>query len=323
MKETFFILGNYDSYCDYLCSDCFSQDNVFYLNKRSAMGGFKNRVYQIISKITTNTRFEEKFSKPPYKYRIDMKKVLRSKNGVNHLIIFDSNLCAFDFKYLTWIRKKIKNLTVSLIFINSSLEYANFSKKYFENLFQYYDNIFTWDKADSERFGFQHIEGLYSKRDINEPINNDVFFVAGKVKDRREKILEIYNLLLANNFKCDFIVVGLKNAPQGIHTSFLPYEAILKRMSSSKAVLDIGVKGQVMLPLRAIEAIVYDKILVTNSDYIKQSPFYDSKHMLHLDDSELIAKLKSIINDKISYHYDNEYSINNILRNISQNYKSD
>ena len=186
MKEVFFVLGNYDSYCDYLCYDCFSKENVYYLNKRNAMKGLRLKTFELCQKITNDTRFEGKFNKPPYKYRFDMTKV--SKYGVNHILIFDSNLCSFDYDYLSWLRKKIKNLSLSLLFINSSVEYPNFKDNDFNNLHNVYDNVFTWDKIDAEKYNFNHIEGTYSKQNIDVTTNNDVYFAAGKVKDRKEKI---------------------------------------------------------------------------------------------------------------------------------------
>lgn len=118
--------------------------------------------------------------------------------------------------------------------------------------------------------------------------------------------------------KCDFRVVGMKEPPSYFHTDRISYAENLGAVRESKAILEVCIKGQSANTLRALEAITYDKILITNNERIKESKFYNPKKIIIFRDIEDIKRLKlaDIMND-FTYGYIDEYSPCRILEDIS------
>ena len=69
----------------------------------------------------------------------------------------------------------------------------------------------------------------------------------------------------------------------------LPYEEVLKYVKNTQCILDIVQKGQEGLTRRIMEAMFFNKKLVTNNDQIQQYDFYDRKniYLLGQDQREL------------------------------------
>ena len=110
----------------------------------------------------------------------------------------------------------------------------------------------------------------------------------------------------------------METPPSYFHTDYISYFENLGAVRESKAILEVCIKGQSANTLRALEAIVYDKLLITNNEKIKDSKFYDSKRMIVIHDIEDIRKLKptNLINN-FTYGYIDEYSPRRLLEDIS------
>lgn len=167
--------------------------------------------------------------------------------------------------------------------------YYDFRLKDLEDNF---DCISTFNKQDSLKYGF-----LYTKPCLNdlsslasEEIKYDVFFV-GKNKGRLDRIHSFYKKCMDKGLVCDFYITDVPIDKQlyanKIHyNQHIPYEVVVKKASSSKAILNIVQEGVSGFTRRDYEAIGLNKILITNNDSILTSPFYTSDKVIMIGNFE-------------------------------------
>ena len=69
--------------------------------------------------------------------------------------------------------------------------------------------------------------------------------------------------------------------------------------------LEIVTKGQTGITLRTVEAICFNKKLLTNNSMIKNMPFYDSRYMKLISEMKDIEDYDRFINNNDEVHYEN------------------
>lgn len=160
----------------------------------------------------------------------------------------------------------------------------------FETLKEYFDMVISYDRSDSEKYGYLYFPTPYSRIELQSDDNmgkSDVFF-CGLAKDRFQTIAEVYDKCLEFNLNCDFTVINLPSNNQisnGIRykTGSITYSDYLKHLKNTFCILDINQKGASGYSLRVWEALVYGKILITNNAKIKNEPFYDPEQFLYFE----------------------------------------
>lgn len=200
------------------------------------------------------------------------------------------------------IKKKNKNAKVILYcwnIINREF-YSKISKD--KNV----DEIWTFDKEDAIKYNLKYNPQFYSK-DVILPESNvkyDIIFL-GRAKNRKNEILELKEKFESMQLKCDFFII--ENEKECIE-----YDKYLKLISQSKAVLDYNQKSQIGLTLRPMEALFFEKKLITNNKDIVNYDFYNPKNIfiLGIDDmkniKEFINSDYEKVDQKIIDYYDFE-----------------
>ena len=64
--------------------------------------------------------------------------------------------------------------------------------------------------------------------------------------------------------------------PDGINTHKIPYRKVVKNIENSRCILEIANKNSNGSTMRAIEAIVYDKYLITDNKIILKNKYYNT-----------------------------------------------
>lgn len=183
---------------------------------------------------------------------------------------------------------------------------------YFKSFFKY---IYTIDAADAEEYDFIYVEGIHSKIDLHiHELKNDIVF-AGSDKGRGDFIKQLYKSLVRAGIKCNFTVAGMEDPPEGINTNWLPYAEVLDKELTSKCILEVCVGEQCANTLRSLEAVMYDKALITNNKLIKQSKYYNPQTMLVFDTIEDVLEW-DVPKETFSYIYQGDYSPINLLNDI-------
>ena len=153
------------------------------------------------------------------------------------------------------------------------------------------DEFYTFDIDESKKYNIKYNPQFYTydiKLD-NNIIDNDVFFL-GRDKGRKDNILKLERELNEKNIKTNFIFLDNEY-------DYYSYDKYTGYLSRSKAILDFNIDNQVGLSLRCMEALFYEKKLITNNKSIKKYDFYNSHNVfiLGIDD---INKIDKFINSK-------------------------
>lgn len=193
-----------------------------------------------------------------------------------------------------------------------------YTKEFLERNFDYQ---MTFDKNEAEKYGalyFDEIESKINCDDARHYPSCDVFF-AGKAKDRLERILSALEIFNKAGLKCFFYVTDVEECDRvkmdGLVYAecFMPYKEMLFRTINSKCILEINQTGAVGYTSRFIEAVMYNKKLITDNSYISKSKFYDKRFIQCIKCVNEIDP--SFVDDGeiVDFHYSNEFSPVNII----------
>ncbi len=316
-NSQFFVFGSLFDYCDAMCNDLKKMDNCQFINTdtmiRSKLLWF---LYKVHNSGILNRWFRLPFRSVWYRCLFDKKRV--TKNGQNHFVFFDSNPHMYDPYFLNWIRRKVPNARLSLIFVNTMKWRKMRDIGYFRT---YFERIYTLDKHDAREYDFIHVEGIHSKLDVpdvGEP-EYDVTFAGGD-KGRGDILRSVYTLLTQAGMKCKFTVVGMKDPPEGISVQRIPYRKVLEDELASRAILEICVAEQNGNTLRALEAIMYNKLLVTNNKNVLACPYYDPRFMIVFEDEKELLDVNIYKRQNVDYQYKNDFSPARILDDIEKHF---
>lgn len=185
--------------------------------------------------------------------------------------------------------------------------YANYLR---EN--EVFDAVYTFDKDDAQKYNLNYWQTPYSKLDLAITNSIDLYFT-GVDTDRYEILKEI---LKQRDINCrmDLICVTNRNTYNDCRVSVYStdelraYKDVLASTLSANCILEIVRPGQSGLTLRAFEAVVYNKKLLTNNEAIKNFDFYNPQYM------KIFKKVEDIdwdwVKDQtnVNYNYDGSFS---------------
>lgn len=234
-------------------------------------------------------------------------------NGKPYCFVFASS--NYPIEYIKYLRNKYNGCKIVKIH-RDLVKVAHRNPQYSEdNMNKVFDLRLTYDNEEAKKFHMIHFDEIESKinieRDSNYPLS-DVFF-AGKAKDRLPKIIEAYDLFTSYGLKCDFFITHVKTKEQikreGIVYSnrFMPYKEMLYKSVNCRFMFDINQAGAVGYTSRFLEAVIYNKLLITDNVAVKDTKYFLSGNILYYD------KIKDISKDffeksPVDYNYNDEFS---------------
>jgi 1,5-rhamnosyltransferase len=243
----------------------------------------------------------------------------------NSFFIFEEGSYLYDKGFIDYLHTRYKRAKLIFIFSNPiNLNKAVRDEQLLE-LKNMFDLIITSNKYDVDKYNLTYFPAYYSKVDnlvLNSEKNIfDIFFV-GVNKSRINKINEIYNHLTENDVKCDFYVTEVEEKDQlfkdGIkYNQKLNYEEVLIKLNQSKCILEVLQYGQKCSSLRTLEALVYNKKLLTNNKLIENEEYYNKEQIQIIDNCQNID-IEFIKNDRsdLSSSYENQFSPKKLLEYI-------
>lgn len=308
-----------------------ARNDLIYLNNCIILENkfvFKNKIVEFLYRIHTSKRINNIIILPFQScWNRTFFKDVKFIDNKPICFIFATHLeKQFNMKTFRYLRKKYPNckiVTMRRDVIEVCLsEIKNGSVELLKKTF---DNIYTIDNNDVIKYGFKKINIMCSNYTIdssNDIPYSDIFF-CGKIKDRIEIITNLYNLFKKNGLVCDFILLNdSKDAdiPNGIEIINKPisYYEILQHIDKTNCILEITQSNISSCSARFLEAICYNKKLLTNFKNITKYHFYNNRYMKVIDDINDIdidfIKRKNTVN----YQYDNYYSPINIIKYIDK-----
>lgn len=159
------------------------------------------------------------------------------------------------------------------------------NQDYIETVRSVFDIIFSFDPQDSKTYGLTYIpqflpftwKQIQSISHSAHTIENRCFYVGGYQPERVSLINEITPLLNECHCDTDFYLMDKynnHNYPSNCTNIKLSYHENIKKLNQSRFVLEINKPDQTGLTLRAVEALVFNKQLITNNQAIKAQEFY-------------------------------------------------
>lgn len=150
------------------------------------------------------------------------------------------------------------------------------------------DLVISFDPMDAEKYGIYYHQIPYSDISANmqkkdNKIISDICFV-GAAKNRLEEIYQVYDYLSKNGCICDFHLIGVpadkRILQKGLHyEDSISYDRNLKIVSSSNCILEIIQHNSSGNTLRTNEAVIFNKRLISNNSYLRNSPVWTPENM--------------------------------------------
>ena len=193
-----------------------------------------------------------------------------------------------------------------------------------------FDIVYTVDFSDALKYNIIFWPTLYSvdKQFANAVTNHDIYF-CGVSKDRCELLLQILQDSIMQGVRIGMDIICYEDADKyqnykkviNIRTpeQYLRYPEVLKHELSANCILEIVQKGQAALTLRAYEAVVYNKKLLTNNKTILNFKYYDPRYMKYFEKVDDIDWDWVTHEEIVDYGYEGDFSPTYLLQNITQN----
>lgn len=219
------------------------------------------------------------------------------------------------FEYLIkYINKKCPNKRVIVWYWNEvtprELDPNYIRKKY---------NCETWtfDLSDAKKYNMNFNDTYYFDGTFlcgDECIKNDLFYVGIDREGRIELLEEIQEKLNKISKKYSFFLTAspIKQPQKNYNYSEkMSYDEVIKNIKKTNAILDLTKSTQYGLTLRPMEAIFFQKKLITNNENIVKYSFYNCNNILIYN--------QNVTCDKIKKFFDTDYEPLNV--NVIEYYK--
>lgn len=158
---------------------------------------------------------------------------------------------------------------------------------YIETVRPVFDAIYSFDPADCERYNLRAIEQFlpFSWQEIQHfqkesaAENKSSFFVGGYEPIRADVLRTLTPVLENSGYETDFYLLdkynNQDNYPSNCQNKKLSYMDNIKKAKHCSIMLEINKPEQNGLTLRALEALVLNKKLITTNASIKTMALYD------------------------------------------------
>lgn len=172
----------------------------------------------------------------------------------------------------------------------------------------------TFDEGDAKKYGIEYVDTYYfNLKKSEDTIDNDLFYVGVIRPQRIEKLKMIQRVSDMHKLNYDFHIMAYDNKKER-----LTYAEIVKRVQKSKVIVDLTREGQMGLTLRPLEALQFEKKLITDNKNIVNFEFYDKNNIfiLGMDNEEKLYEFVQSPYIQVSNRYREKYYFENWLQRI-------
>ncbi len=238
-------------------------------------------------------------------------------------IIMGTNLILLKFGYLDYLKRNFPGAKFVCFFQDLLSKSCDFLS--LDQIKTSFNLILSFDKYEALRYGFQYFINPYSQVQIKNDqsyTKSDIFFI-GRDKNRLNKIISICEFLQSFGLKCQFFIVGVKSENQiycdGVtYIDWMSYDEILQRINNTQCLLDVVQDFSVGYTIRVLEAVVFNKKILSNNGEILNAPFYNSCNICYFDSlSEIQSEFLVDFNREVNYGFRENVSPNEFLKYIS------
>lgn len=203
---------------------------------------------------------------------------------------------------------------------------------YIETVRPVFDVIFSFDSADCQRYSLAMIEQFlpFSLHEIqrlqkeSKSENKRCFFVGGYEPIRAETLKILTPELENSGYKPDFYLLDKynnhDNYPDNCQNKRLSYIENIEKVKHASVLLEINKPEQRGLTLRALEALIFNKKLITTNASIRSMDLYDPARIFiyNVDD---IEGLQDFLQSPLPYVDEkllSKYSADNLIMTLQK-----
>jgi len=177
------------------------------------------------------------------------------------------------------------------------------SAEFIQNLKLVFKRIYSFDKTQCSKYLLQHMDQIIplTEKELGLSVNDNVCFFVGLDKNRVGIISEVASELESFGIKCNFLVVRdstSKSESDYYIDSYVGYSENIRMVQSSKYILEINQKDQEGLTLRTLEAMFFERKLITNNQSLKNYDFYDESRVFIYDSNIEPQKFKTFMSQE-------------------------
>lgn len=178
-------------------------------------------------------------------------------------------------------------------------------------LFRKWGTAFTFDQQDQIKYGLRRNTQfyVYPQESDSELIQRDVYFV-GKDKGRKSILEELAVFFEEKGITFQFQVKPDSDSEWSSSrlqkVNWVDYKAITQNIRESNVILEICKECQEGMTLRTMEAIFYDKKLITNNLSYENYSFFDPERIYIIKDNDY-SGLVEFIRSETPVKYEKKY----------------
>ncbi|MDQ2720964.1 MAG: hypothetical protein M3Z26_14550 [Bacteroidota bacterium] len=186
----------------------------------------------------------------------------------------------------------------------------------------------TFDEADCKNYNLKYNSTYYfNSISLNsQNVVYDVFFI-GQNKRRIDELLFLKSQLENFSLKVYFNIVADEKLfyNKKVFSMRLSYSEVLNYISKSKSILELVQQNQSGLTLRSMEALFFNKKLITNNSSIKKYDLYCKENIFIIGEDDIngiqqfINTPYKILNKSIIDQYDFKNWLQRLVNNIQLN----
>ena len=190
------------------------------------------------------------------------------------------------------------------------------------------DQGYSFDKMDCEEFGAEFFDfySMLPDKVTQKKLEDDkprILYVGGcRSKERLNMLHALYDRL-KKQAHCTFYLNGVDSVDANregiIYNHPLSYAEVVELVQQHDVIVEIMNGNQAGNTLRLKEAVCYNKCLITNNPFVKDSPYYHPDFMQifkKVDDIDLSRFAKDV-----DYKYNGEFSPCKLMERIVDNDK--
>jgi len=205
-----------------------------------------------------------------------------------------------NIKDLRIVRKYLATRQVSVFTWNPVMDYQQtpwVRRQHIRQLKGLGFRVFTFDPGDAQRYGLTLVKQVYRPVESfreSVPDDFDIYFL-GKDKHRFERLQSLGETWRAQGLRIRLQVIAEpgerhpESAVVDVRPDALGYRENMALIQRSRCLLELVQANQTGLTIRCLEAMFFDRKLITNNPQVKHLPFYDPARFFVLGQDDLSA----------------------------------
>lgn len=239
----------------------------------------------------------------------------------NDIVIFNSALLHYySADYFRRLRKKHSGIKYILYIIDPMPDGL---WQEVQDVIPVFDEIMTMHPFNCKKYGFRYLPYAYAKpretEQIADAVRTDLFY-CGVLDDYRLAFIdEIVRQCEEHQVDFDFWLKPYEYNSiynEHVHYAVIPYEENVQRLQKSSCILEVMHKGYVGITQRYLEAVIYNKRLITNNQEITELPYYDPRYMQYFEKVGDIDWEWLHSDVRVDYHYQGDFSVQAWKKNL-------